>query len=621
MTFRYDIGLLRAIAVLAVLLYHYEIPGFNGGFIGVDIFFVISGFLMTQIVLSGMDKGVFSYKKFITKRIKRIVPALLVVSACLLLFIPFFYFTSDLRLNAKYIGLGLSFSSNNYYAFRSGAYFSPDAIDNIFLHTWTLAVEMQFYVLYPLLLLALRKVYLYKFLQFRFIYVGLTLLSFLLCMYWLKNKADYAFYLMPARGWEFMLGGLAFLYTKEIRGTLNRVSSVLLYGLLMLLICSIIGASGRYAWPSLFALLPTLVTALILGLGKEQTWLRNRGIQFLGNISYSLYLWHWPVYVLYRKYEFAFPHKFSSLVPILLSVVLASLSYYWVEKNKEQMNVRSLRIAFPALTGLAVLLYLGAQWPLWARIRLLGTEYANYFEYDEHTHLNPCNCYITDSKNYNFFDADQCLAVDSAKQNILLMGDSHAAELSTAFRKELNKNQRLQEISLSLSFPFPNPRGYAKSVDLWRYFYKKYLPENYQHIDKIFVSVHWLMYHYEGMNYTKEEIRQGVGQMLSIFEQYGLDYYFIGQTEEYLLPYHKVALKMKTNKILDESHYVNPVGARVNSYLKTIIPKGRYIAIYQLKELVHDSDSLGGPYMFDTHHLSPAGASQVINYLKQKNYF
>ncbi|MGE8423237.1 MAG: SGNH hydrolase domain-containing protein, partial [Sphingobacterium siyangense] len=288
---------------------------------------------------------------------------------------------------------------------------------------------------------------------------------------------------------------------------------------------------------------------------------------------------------------------------------------------KEQVNMRSLRIAFPALTGLTVLLYLGAQWPLWARIRLLGTEYANYFEYDEHTHLNPCNCYITDSKNYNFFDADQCLAIDSTKQNILLMGDSHAAHFSTAFRKELNKNQKLQEISLSLTFPFPNPRGYSKSVDLWRYFYKKYLPQNYQHIDKVFISVHWLMYPYKGMNYTKEEIGQGIGQMLNIFEQYGLDYYFIGQTEGYRLPYHKLALKMKTDKILDESHYVNAVGARVNSYIKTIIPKGRYIDIYQLKELMHDSDSLGGPYMFDTHHLSPAGASQVIHYLKQKNYF
>jgi len=90
MTFRYDIGLLRAIAVFAVLLYHYEIPGFAGGFIGVDIFFLISGFLMTQIVLSDIDKGEFSYKQFISKRIKRIVPALLVLGACLLLLIPFF---------------------------------------------------------------------------------------------------------------------------------------------------------------------------------------------------------------------------------------------------------------------------------------------------------------------------------------------------------------------------------------------------------------------------------------------------------------------------------------------------------------------------------------------------
>ena len=489
MTFRYDIGLLRAIAVLAVLLYHYGIPGFTGGFIGVDIFFVISGFLMTQIVLSGMGKGEFSYKQFIEKRIKRILPALLVVSASLLLFIPLFYFTSDLRLNAKYIGLGLSFLSNIYYALRSGAYFSPDAVDNIFLHTWTLAVEMQFYVLYPLLLLALRKVYLHKFLRFRFIYVVLTLLSFLLCMYWLKTKADYAFYLMPARCWEFMLGGLAYLYGKEIRAVLGRRSSVLFYGLLMLLICSIIGASGRYPWPSFFALLPTLATALILGLAKEYVWLRNRGIQFVGNISYSLYLWHWPVYVLYRKYEFAFPYKFSILVPLLLSVVLASLSYYWIEQKKGQIIVRSFGFAFPALIGLAVLFYLGAQWPLWGRIRLLGKQYVNYFEYDEHTHLNPCNCYITDSKNYNFFDTNQCLAIDTAKQNILLMGDSHAAHFSTAFRKVLNKNQKLQEISLSLTFPFPNPRGYGKSVDLWRSFYKEYLPQNYRHIDKAFLEL------------------------------------------------------------------------------------------------------------------------------------
>lgn len=621
MTFRYDIGLLRAIAVLAVLLYHYEIPGFNGGFIGVDIFFVISGFLMTQIVLSGMDKDEFSYKKFITKRIKRIVPALLVVSACLLLFIPFFYFTSDLRLNAKYIGLGLSFLSNIYYAFRSGAYFSQDAIDNIFLHTWTLAVEMQFYVLYPLLLLALRKVYLYKFLQFRFIYVGLTLLSFLLCMYWLKTKADYAFYLMPARGWEFMLGGLAFLYMKEIRGALNRVSSGLLYGLLMLLICSISWSSGKYPWPSVFALLPTLATALILALAKELAWFRNRGIQFFGNISYSLYLWHWPVYVLYRKYEFVFPYKFGIVVPLLLSFVLASLSYYWIEQKKGQIAARSLGLAFSVLIGLTVLFYLGAQWSLWGRIRLLGMEYANYFEYDEHTHLNPCNCYITDSKNYNLFDADQCLAIDSTKQNILLMGDSHAAQLSAAFRKALHEGQKLQEISLSLTFPFPNPRGYEKSVDLWRDFYQKYLPQNYQHIDKVFISVHWLMYSYKGMNYTKEEIGHGVGQMLSTFERYGLDYYFVGQTEEYILPYHKLALKMKKDKTLDENRYVNPLGVRVNSYLKTIVPKGRYIDIYQLKEMRHDSVNFGAPYMFDKHHLSPAGASQLVKYLKQRNYF
>ena len=621
MTFRYDIGLLRAIAVLAVLLYHYEIPSFAGGFIGVDIFFVISGFLMTKIVLSGMSIDEFSYKQFIARRIKRIVPALLVVSACLLLFIPFFYFTSDLRLNAKYIGLGLSFVSNIYYALRSGAYFSPDAIDNIFLHTWTLAVEMQFYVLYPLLLLALRKVYLHKFLRFRFIYVVLTLFSFLLCMYWLKTKADYAFYLMPARGWEFMLGGLAFLYAKEIRGGFERLSSVLLYGLFILLICSIIGASGRYPWPSLFALLPTLITTLILGLAKEYAWFHNRVIQFFGNISYSLYLWHWPVYVLYKKYEFIFPYKFSMVIPLLFSVLLASLSYFWIEQKKGRETLRFVTFAMPAAAGLALVLYVGAHWQLWDRLRLIDKRYTNYFQYDEHAHLNPCNCYITDSKNYAFFDQSKCLTIDTAKQNILLMGDSHAAQLSAAFRKALAKNQKLQEISLSLTFPFPNPRGYDKAVDLWRYFYREYLPQNHQHIDKVFVSVHWLMFSSTGMHYTKEEIEKGIHEMITYFERYGLDYRFIGQTEEYTLPYHKIALRKKTNKALDENRYVNAVGFRVNNFLREIIPQEHYIDIYQLPALEHDKEDVGAPYMFDRHHLSPDGANRLVKYLKQMEYF
>ena len=621
MTFRYDIGLLRAIAVWAVLLYHFEISGFASGFMGVDIFFVISGFLMTKIILSGFNNANFSYLEFLERRVHRIVPALLVLALFLLLFLPFFYFNSDLKLNAKYIGLGLTFLSNIYYAFRSNAYFSVDAVDNIFLHSWTLAVEMQFYLLYPLLLLALRKIYETNISGFRAALVGVTLISYIICAYCLEKNAAYAFYLMPARSWEFLLGGIAFLYTKEIKQYSRLTSDWIFYIALLIVVVSVVAGVGQYPWPSSFALVPTLATMVLLGLNKEYFWLRNRVIQYFGNISYSLYLWHWPIYVLFKKYEFLFPYRFSWFIPLLLSVALASLSYYWIEQKKGRGKFRFVALAMPAVAGLILVLYAGAHWQLWDRLRLLDKRYMNYFQYDEHAHLNPCNCYITDSKNYAFFDQSKCLAIDTAKQNILLMGDSHAAQLSAAFRKVLTKNQKLQEISLSLTFPFPNPRGYHKAVDLWRYFYREYLPQNHQHIDKVFVSVHWLMFSNAGMHYTKEEIEEGIHEMITYFERYGLDYRFIGQTEEYTLPYHKIALRKKTNKALDENRYVNAVGFRVNNFLRKIIPQEHYIDIYQLPALEHDRENVGAPYMFDRHHLSPDGASRLVKYLKQMEYF
>ena len=621
MTFRYDIGLLRAIAVVAVLLYHYEVPGFHGGFVGVDIFFVISGFLMTQIILTGFEQKTFAYGDFVGRRVKRIVPALLLLSVCLLLLMPLLYFSADLKLNAKYIGLGLAFLSNSYYAFSTGTYFSIDAVDNIFLHSWTLGVEMQFYLLYPLLLLLLKKQYVNRFGWFRGSYLMLACLSYLVCAYWLKTETDWAFYLMPARAWEFMLGGLAFLYAGDIKRRFGAVSAVLSPLLLLLILAAIYWAAGKYPWPSAYTLVPTLATAILLSINVDYALFRNRVIQFFGNISYSLYLWHWPIYVLYRKYEFLFPYAYSLLIPVLLSLLLASASYYWIERKKGQFSLPSIMTANAALGAITVLFYLGAKWNVWNKIRLLDAKYVNYFEYNEHAHLNPCNCYITDSKNYAFFDQKNCLSIDTTRQNILLMGDSHAAQLSTAFRQALGKEQRLLEISLSLTFPFPQPRGYQKSVELWQYFYATYLPANQQHIDRVFVSVHWLMYNFTTMKYSKQEMEEGIKQMIKVFEKYGVNYYFIGQTEEYVLPYRKVALKKRTDSRLDENRYVNPIGARINVFLKQLIGPEHYIDVYRLAELDHDNTALGTPYMFDRHHLSPFGAAELIEYLKKKRYF
>lgn len=619
MTFRHDIGLLRAIAVCFVLLYHYHIPFFEGGYIGVDIFFVISGFLMTKIILMDVKGNRFSYFSFIERRMKRIVPSLLGVTAVMLVLLPLLYFDADLKLNAKYSAVSLAFISNIYYATLSGGYFSPDAQDNLFLHSWSLSVEWQFYILYPAVLLILKERYLNHVRQFRFIIVTMVLISLAVWLY-LGHQSGWAFYLMPTRVWEFLIGGLAFLYSHELRMAFRKfLTSITMISLLLLLTAALF-MSAHHVWSSVAVLVPVLATAILLALGHQLVWFQNRGIQFLGKISYSLYLWHWPIYVLYQKYEFLMQSRFSILIPLFLSLFFAVLSYYLIERNRNMFSGKKITIAGCAIFSLAVLFFVMPKHPLWNKIRLVDSGYINYFQQDEHGHLNPCNCYITRSVRYDVYDKEACLGIDPKKENILLMGDSHAAQLSTAFRKALTRDQNLLEMSLSLTFPFPDPKGYDKSVQLWRDFYKEFLPHNAAQIDKVFISVHWLMNTYAEMKYTPKEIEQGLKQMIALFDGYGMPYYFIGQTELYRIPYRQIALKKMFNPALDEQVYRLKEGQVVNEFLKRIIPKQHYIDIYKHGDIKHNSVEMGMPYMFDRHHLSAFGAGQVVDYLFRNEY-
>jgi peptidoglycan/LPS O-acetylase OafA/YrhL len=619
MTFRYDIGLLRAIAVCFVIFYHYHFPFFDGGYIGVDIFFVISGFLMTKIILTDIKRDRFSYFLFIERRMKRIVPALLGVTVVMLIILPLLYFDVDMKLNAKYIALSLAFISNIYYGSLSGDYFSPDAQDNFFLHSWSLAVEWQFYVLYPIVLWLLKDRYLHHFKQFRFILIILVLLSL---TFWLGmgSGSSWAFYLMPTRIWEFLIGGLAFLYSQELKMTLKRFLTPITAMSLVLMLVSAVFIRANHAWSSSLVVIPVLATAVLLAIDHQLAWFENRGIQFLGKISYSLYLWHWPFYVLYRKFDFLMQWRFSIFVPFFLSFIFAILSYYLLERKKNLFGTKTLTIFGCMVALFAVILFLVPKHKLWNKIRLVDNQYLNYFQQDEHQHLNPCNCYITRSPNYNIYDKEECLKIDLGKENILLIGDSHAAQLSTAFRNALTEDQNLLEMSLSLTFPFPDPKGYDKSVQLWNFFYTEFLPKNEDKIDKVFISVHWLMNTYGEMNYTPKEIEQGLKRMTTLFDSYGLEYYFIGQTELYRVPYRQVALKKMFNPALDEQQFSLRKGQQVNEFLKRIIPKQHYIDIYKYQEIRHNSLEKGMPYMFDKHHLSAFGASQVVEYLLRKEY-
>jgi peptidoglycan/LPS O-acetylase OafA/YrhL len=326
MRFRPDINGLRAIAVLSVVFYHYKLPYFSGGYAGVDIFFVISGYLMSVIISTALDNGRFSLVEFFRSRIARIVPALLSMLLIILIFgwlflEPLTYLT--LAKNAIY---SLYFFSNFAY-YSNGGYFSAPAEQNWFLHTWSLAVEMQFYVAYSVALWAIYRCGLSR--AARYIMLGLLAFSLATCVavtYW---RPAAAFYLLVPRAWELLLGGA--LYSFKARAPLAWQRPAECLGLALIAGACLI-FDRHTLWPGLGAVVPTLGAALIIfsdtGDRSLLTW---RPLQCLGRWSYSIYLWHWPLWVGLNYFELQRNPAYVALA-ILVSVGFGGASYSWIEQ-------------------------------------------------------------------------------------------------------------------------------------------------------------------------------------------------------------------------------------------------------------------------------------------------
>lgn len=357
-SFREDINGLRAWAVIAVLLFHFSMIGLPGGFAGVDVFFVISGYLMTAIIVGGYEKGNFSVWKFYMARARRILPALMVVIATLLALGWFWLPTPDYQALGTQSAFGLSFLSNIYY-WRSAGYFDAAAHEKWLLHTWSLAVEAQFYVLYPLFVAIMWRFWkgLKALTIALLVLFALSLALNLVFISWLPTAA---FYLFPMRGWELALGGLVYLITR-----LGWVSDALkakgLWLGWLLVMGSFAFINDSLAWPGYWAILPVLGAGLIILAQKERCWLTNNPVaQWLGDRSYSLYLWHWPLVVaLYfagLQSDWAWVLGFFTL-----SLLLSHLSYRFVEvPTRSYLSAASLRKEIFAIGAAGVVIGLSA---------------------------------------------------------------------------------------------------------------------------------------------------------------------------------------------------------------------------------------------------------------------
>ncbi|MGO9547362.1 MAG: acyltransferase family protein [Rhodomicrobium sp.] len=330
LVYRPDIDGLRAVAVLAVVFYHAALPGFSGGFVGVDVFFVISGFLITQIVWSELEGERFSLVNFYVRRIKRIFPALFAVLIVTSIAAFFLLIPRDLRSFGQSLNATVLFFSN-FYWLKHTNYFSGPTIDNPLLHTWSLAVEEQFYLVWPLALLFLSRVIPAR--KVPHVVLFLALVSLVLAEARLPDYQKDAFYFPWCRAWELLLGALLAILPANPRD--RRVSAALGMAGIAAIALAVMFFDPSTKFPGLNAVLPCAGAALVIAAGSASNpmgrVLSLEPIRQIGLISYSLYLIHWPLFSYAHLYLNTPLTLGPSLALVLLSVLLAYVSWRLVE--------------------------------------------------------------------------------------------------------------------------------------------------------------------------------------------------------------------------------------------------------------------------------------------------
>ena len=340
--FRADINGLRAWAVVAVVCYHFVVPGFAGGFVGVDVFFVISGFLMTGLVIRGLERGVFSVLSFYVARVRRIMPALLLLCVVLLSFGWYLLLPPDYKLVSAHTVYALTFLSNVKF-WQEAGYFDAASHDKWLLHTWSLSVEWQFYLILPLLLLTAWRLRPGRVTQIFVIGAGIAI-SLSSSVFVTTTHPSSAFYLLHTRAWEMLCGGLVFLLAEHFEFS-NRVRLALGWLGLLLIALAVVLFNNDTVWPSWRAMLPVGAAMLVLLAKSDSIWTESFVPQWLGARSYSLYLWHWPVVVGLTYWDFK-ESAVAIACALLYTVFIGHFSYSWVEvKSRRWLNGKSNLIA------------------------------------------------------------------------------------------------------------------------------------------------------------------------------------------------------------------------------------------------------------------------------------
>ncbi|HAJ6811755.1 acyltransferase family protein [Escherichia coli] len=443
MKFRKDINGVRAIAVLAVVLFHFNRGWVPSGFVGVDVFFVISGFLMTSIIFGGLEGNKFTLWGFYKARARRIVPALAVMLICVMVYGWYHMYTPEFKTLAKHAAASLLFISNIVY-WKESSYFAPGAEEKWLLHTWSLSVEWQFYIIYPLAIYIISKAFSLKVSRILILIVGL--LSLALSIYASRILVSSSYFLLPTRAWEMIAGGVVYLFPTSIfkRKLFPYV------GIAAILVSCFIFSEESY-WPSYNALLPIIGTMIILWSRSDNIILDSSFAQKIGLYSYSIYLWHWPIY-LYIFNTYGGVSILTTLIGIVASVAIGMLSFKYIESVfKSKGGVKKELLYFVSLI-LAVGVYVsnGANTDMRSVTKTIGNETVVHYDgyrFDNNGMWDKCNS----SEKLEHIDKS---CVDTAKRGgVFLWGDSHAGALSLGIRSLLKEDVPFYQLAASSCKP------------------------------------------------------------------------------------------------------------------------------------------------------------------------
>jgi peptidoglycan/LPS O-acetylase OafA/YrhL len=619
MKYRSDIDGLRAVAILPVVAYHAGIALVPGGFVGVDVFFVISGYLICRLINDEIKDGSFTVAAFYKRRAMRLFPALFAMLLATSVLAYLYLLPIELKEFSDSMIAAVTYVSNIFFALTTG-YFDAPAETKPLLHTWSLSVEEQFYIVCPLFMLAC-----HRFCPRRLnalIAIG-VLLSFAAAVLAYTRNPTFAFFLTPFRAWELLLGALIGLRFFPAPAT-SDFKSVIGGSGLALVLFAVFGFSRDTPLP-LATATACVGTALIIhssenGISVVGRLLSWRPMVFIGLISYSLYLWHWPIMVFHRSDGFLFVQASitAKLGLIAVSIGVAYLSWKFVEMPfRTRTKTVSVRLALGgALASMAVVGALGA-----TALALGGAPYrfpqsivtiGSYLGYNPAAAFRQGRCYL--GANRETFDAKTCLTKDATRPNYLLIGDSHAAQLWLGLSSVLS-SVNLMQATVTMCRPVRTDTAAfdtRKCPQLMHFVFDDYLV--HEKVDKVLLAAAW-----------KEEDLPKLAATLDYLKEHGVAAAVFGPIVEYDYALPRLladAIRYHDPQLADRERTA-AVPALDRRMRMLVTGKGvTYISTYDAmcKSGTCDKFVTGNiPFQFDAGHLTAEGSIALAEKLRDND--